>query len=103
MIKKIIISTIILYFLAMLETSFFVHFNILNWLPNTLLLYIIIFNILESPKKNGGIYISLIAGFFSDIFSSTFIGFNIIIFLIASLLVKFVLTRYVRIPFFEKT
>jgi rod shape-determining protein MreD len=103
MIKRILISTIILYFLSLLETSFFVHFNVFRWIPSTLLLYVVIFNVLESPKKNAGIYVSLIAGFLSDIFSSSFIGFNIIIFLAVSLLLKFVFNRYVRLPFFEKT
>jgi len=103
MIKKILISIIFLYFLVLLETSFFVHFNIFKWIPNTVLLYVIIFNIIESPKKYGGIYISFIAGFLLDIFSSNFIGFNIIIFLALSLFLKFVLKPYVRIPHFEKT
>lgn len=103
MIKKILISIIILYFLTLLQTSFFVQFNVLKWVPNTLLLYVIIFNIIENPKKYGGIYVSFIAGFLLDIFSSNFIGFHIIIFLAISLLLKFVFNRYVRISLFEKT
>ena len=103
MIKKILISIIIIYFLTLLETSFFVHFNIFRWIPNVILLYVIIFNIIESPKKYGGVYISIVAGFFVDIFSSNFIGYSIIIFLATSLLLKLIFNRYVRIPFFEKT
>lgn len=103
MTKRILISIIILYFLVLLETSFFIHFNIFKWIPTTLLLYTIIFNIIESPKKYGGIYISFIAGFLLDIFSSNFIGYNILLFLAVSLLLKFVFSRYVRIPFSEKT
>ncbi len=103
MIKKVLISIIILYFLALLETSFFVHFNLFKWIPNTLLLYIIIFNIFENPKKYGGIYASFIAGFFLDIFSSGFIGFHIIIYLAVALFLKFVFRHYVKVPSFEKT
>ena len=103
MIKKILISVIILYFLALLETSFFVHFNIFKWIPNTLLLYVIIFNILESPKRYKGIYISFAAGLLLDIFSSGFIGFYIAVCLIVSLFLKFLFSHYVKTPFIEKT
>lgn len=103
MIKKILISIIILYFLALLETSFFVHFNVFKWIPNILLIYVVIFNVIESPKKYGGSYVAVIAGFISDIFSSSFIGYNIIIFLATSLLLKFIFNRYVRVSLFEKT
>jgi len=103
MIKKVLISIIILYFLTLLETSFLVHFNVFKWIPNIILIYVVIFNIIENPKKYGGVYISFIAGLLLDIFSANFIGFHIIIFLIISLSLKLAFSRYVRIPFFEKT
>jgi rod shape-determining protein MreD len=102
MIKKIILSTIILYMLTLLETSFFVHFNIFLWVPSTVLIYVILFNIIEDPKKHGGIYVSFIAGLFSDIFSSHFIGFYILIFLAVSIFLKLIFNRYVRTPFSKK-
>ncbi len=103
MIKKILISIIIIYFLALLETSFLIHLNIFKWIPNVILLYAVIFNIIEDPKKYGGVYVAIIAGFFLDIFSSGFIGYNIIVFLAISLLLKLIFNRYVRIPFPKKT
>jgi len=37
-------------------------------------------------------------GFFLDVFSSQFIGFNIAIAIIIAILIKLVLKKYVRIP-----
>jgi len=102
MIKKILLSIILLYFLTLLETSFFAHFNFLKWFPYTIFLVIIVYNIIESSKKYFGIWLSVIGGFFLDIFSTSFIGFNILILLALSLFLKFLFRRYVRIPFFEK-
>jgi len=102
MIKKALILIIFLYFLVLLETSFFVHFGFFKWIPNTVFLFLIIFNILESPKKNLGLYLAAAGGLLTDIFSVGFIGFNALVFLTAALLLKFILRRYVRIPLFEK-
>ena len=102
MIKKLLILTVILYFLVILQTSFLVHFNVAGLTLNVVLYIIIIWNVLEDPKKCFGIYLSLIAGFFLDMFSVHFIGFNILILLIYSIFIKYIFKKYVRIPFFEK-
>jgi len=102
MIRKLLILTIILYLLVILQTSFLVHFNIAGLTLNIALFLVIIWNILEDPKKYLGIYLALIAGFFLDVFSSYFIGFNILIFLMLSLFIKYIFKKYVRIPFLEK-
>lgn len=103
MIKRGFILTIILYFLVLLETSFFVHFEIFRWIPNSVLVFLILYNILESSKKYLGLYLAVAGGLFMDIFSVKVIGFHVFLFLIISLSLKFIFKRYVRVPFFEET
>jgi rod shape-determining protein MreD len=99
MIKKLLISIILFYFLALIQASFMPHFAIYGIVFNILLLVIIILNIFESSENYLGLYDAIIAGFFLDIFSNSFIGFNILILLTIAVLLKFFFRRYVRIPF----
>lgn len=102
MIKKILILIFVLYFLIIFQTSFLVHFNVAGLTLNLATAFVIIWNFLESPKKKTGIILAFIGGFFLDIFSSHFIGFNVLILLTFSVFIKYFLKKYVRIPFFEK-
>jgi len=102
MFKKILISIIILYFLVLLQASFFVHFAIGGIFPNLILILIIIWNVFEKPRNELGLYMALSGGFFLDIFSSFFIGYNILISMVLVILIKLIFRRYVRVPFFEK-
>lgn len=102
MLKKLLISIIILYFLTLVQTSFLVHFIIWGMVPNLILLLVIVWNIFEKTENKIGLYNGIIGGFFLDIFSNCFIGFNILILLVIVLFIKFIFRRYVRIPFLEK-
>lgn len=98
---KVLFLTLFLYFLALVQTSFLVHFSIFNIVPNFIIIFIILWNLLESSKKTFGVFLAIIGGFFLDIFSSHSIGFNVLIMFLISLAVKFVVKKYVRIPFAE--
>lgn len=102
MYKKILISIIIFYFLALLQTSFLVHFSICGIVPNLILIVVILWNFFEKPKNYCGLYSAVIGGFFLDIFSNRFIGFYILILLALAIIIKLVLRKHVRIPFIEK-
>jgi len=95
---KAILSIILFYFLTLIQVSFMPHLAIYGIVFNLVLFVIVIWNILESSDKYFGLYQAIIAGFFLDIFSSHFIGYNIIILLLIAFLLKFFLKRYVRIP-----
>lgn len=90
------------FLLALLQTSFFVHFRVFGIMPNFLLLAVLIVNIFESPRDLTGIYLALFAGFLWDIFSSEFIGYHILVLVCVAVLIKFVLFQYVRIPTFKR-
>ena len=102
-ILKYPLIVIVIYLLVLFETSFFVHFNIPYISINILLVLTIIWNIFEETKKSTGILIAFTSGFFLDIFSSRFMGYNIIILLISAYFIKFIFRKYVRIPFVKET
>ncbi len=93
---KYILCLFLFYFLVLFQTSFLLaSFNLVFYT-------IIIWNLLEKKENNLGIFNALIAGFFLDVFSEKFIGFNILILVISALLIKQFIRSYVRIPFIEK-
>lgn len=100
--KKIFISLILFYFLALLQTSFLVHFNILGIVPNYILVSVILWNLFERAKDSAGLFNGLIGGFFLDIFSNRFMGFYILILGAVAIFIKLVFKKYVRIPFIER-
>ncbi len=102
MLKKILISIIVFYFLVLLQTSFLVHFTVFGAVPNIVLILVIAWNVLEKKRNYFGIANALIAGFFLDIFSNHFIGFYILILVGSAIFIKLIFKRYVRIPFVDK-
>lgn len=92
---------VFLYILTLFQTSFFIHFNIFNILPNLILISVILINLLERPQRSSGWWAAGSGGFFWDIFSTGFLGINffgfyILISLGISLFIKFVFKKYVR-------
>lgn len=102
MIKKILISIVVFYFLVLLQTSFLVHFNILGVVPNLALILAAFWNFFEKTKNYFGLYNAFLAGFFLDIFSQRPFGFYILILLTLAIFLKFFIRKYVQVPFIEK-
>ena len=96
---KYVLSIIVVYLIALFQTSFLVHFSIFGWIPNLLLLLVILWNIFEDPESKLGVHIAFISGFFLDVFSNRIIGFNILILVIVAIFLKLILNKYVRLPF----
>ena len=95
--KKILILIIFFYILALLQTSFLIHFNFFTITPNLILITVLLLNLLEEPRKNNGIFGAVISGFFWDIFSDRFIGFHILILVGLAILIKVILRNYLRL------
>ena len=84
-----IISILLFYFLAILQTSFFMYFNLFGALPNlvfTLFFLLIFFN--SKNQYLAAVFFGFFAGLFLDIFSIFPIGSSIILLTIVGLLVK---------------
>lgn len=95
MLKAILIPLVSFYFLVLLQNSFLVHFSIFGFLPNFILVSVIIISFLAPAL---GIYSALFGGFFLDIFSNNFIGFNVLMLFAMALFIKIILKKYVRSP-----
>lgn len=93
MFKKILILTLIFYFLALFQISFLIHLNFLNKIPSLILISIVLLNLFEKKEKNLGIISAFSGGFFWDIFSTTWVGFHIILLFLLAIFIKFILKK----------
>lgn len=86
---KTLIIIFLFYLLAVLQSSFFVRFNIMGAVPN---LVFILFFIIIFFKKNSSYYEimfwSIAAGFLLDVFSYSYFGVSIMLLLITGILLK---------------
>ena len=98
MIKRVLVTLAVFYLLALLQTSFFIHFRAWGIVPNFILILVALINVFEKPQKNTGMVAGFIGGFFLDVFSSNFIGFYTLILLALSFLVKIIFRKYVWSP-----
>jgi len=101
-VKRALIFALFLYILALLQTSFLVHFKVAEIFPNLVLIAVIILNFFEDSRKNSGIISAFLGGFFLDIFSNRPMGFYILILIALAIFIKFILKKYVRVPIIKK-
>jgi len=100
--KEFLIILLIFYILVLFQTSFLIHFNIKGFIPNLILIAIILINFFEEKDKIAGIYAAFIGGFFLDIFSEKSFGLYILISIVMAIFIKYVIKRHVRIPSFKR-
>jgi len=87
--KKLLIIFFIFYFFAILQNSFLTHFSLFGTTPN--LVFILFFLLTFFEKKDDSysiIFLALVAGFFSDIFSYTYLGPSIALFITIGFLLR---------------
>lgn len=89
---------LLLYVLALLQMSFFVHLFPSGLIPNFVMLGVLLISIFERAESEVSLGAALFGGFLVDIFSDGIIGFWASVLLLAALLVKIVLKDYVRFP-----
>jgi rod shape-determining protein MreD len=105
MIKKAIFLILGLYFLTLLQTSFFVSLFSPGIILNFVLILVAIINIFEKPENRFGIFAAFLGGFYLDVFSlnlAPFFGFYALISVVLSFFIKFILRKYVQIPLVKK-
>src|SRR3989338_1912966 len=91
---KILILAPIFYFLALLQSSFLPHFAVFGHVPD-LVFIAIVFSFFFLPSL--GWASAFWGGFFLDIFSSHFLGFNVTIALGLLFFIRYVMKKYVQI------
>jgi len=94
-VKKLLILIVLFYFLALLQSSFLIHFNLFGAVPN--LVFILFFMLVFFEKNKQPVqlesyysvaYTAIIAGIFLDFFSYTYLGPSTILFLAIGLILK---------------
>ena len=102
MIRRICIIFFLLYVFALLQMSFLVHLFPKGWIPNLVMLSVILLSVFERHDSQVSLAAALFGGVLLDVFSGGIIGFWPSILLLISLAIKFVLEEYVRIPIPKK-
>ena len=92
-ILKTVALAVIMYFWFIYESSYFVFWTFFSFL----LLFVVAINLLEEPKGRLGLFSAFLMGLLLDIYSAHIIGLYAISFLLISLLLKFILSKYVRV------
>ena len=94
---------LLLYALALLQMSFFVHFFPSGLIPNFIIATVLLASIFERSESHivsqGS---ALFGGLLIDIFSDGVIGLWAGILFVASILIKIILEDYVRLPIPKK-
>jgi rod shape-determining protein MreD len=84
-----IIIFFLFYLFALLQNSFFVHFNLFGAFPNLVFIFFFLLLFFDKKKSYFNVIIfSLFAGFFLDISSYSYFGESIILLLIIGVLSK---------------
>ena len=91
--KKGLVLILFFYLLALIQTSFLVHFNIEGQVPNLILIALVLLIFFEKPEEKFSFLGAGAGGFFLDIFSNVFLGTSII----ALLLMTFLFKKLVKI------
>ena len=84
------------FIISLVQVSFLPHFSIAGWVPNVVLLVLIVFISFASMKI--GIEAALAGGFFLDLYSHLPFGFWIIFSLLLFFALRYILRNYVRLP-----
>jgi len=92
--KKLLVIVLLFYVFALLQNSFFTHFNFFGTLPN--LIFILFFTLAFFNNSSQTFLFAIIAGFFLDIYAYTYICPSIILLLIIGFLLKKVQTLLIE-------
>jgi rod shape-determining protein MreD len=87
--QKTLVIIFLFYLFALLQNSFFTHFNLFGVTPNLVFILFFLIVFFEGENKNYQIiFFAVTAGFFLDIFSNTYLGPSIILLIIMGFLLK---------------
>lgn len=100
--KQILGVFVVLYVFALLQMSFFVHIFPSGFIPNLIILTVVLLSIFERNDSLASFAAALFGGFLMDIFSESIIGFWPFVLVLISLFIKRALQDYVRISIPQK-
>ncbi len=100
--KQMTMIFFVLFSFALLQISFLVYFFPRGFIPNFIVLAVLVVTIFEKQDSYAGIAAALFGGFLMDVFSTGIIGFWAFLLTFLSLLTKKILEEYVRLPIPKK-
>jgi rod shape-determining protein MreD len=86
---KPLIIIILFYFFAVLQNSFFAHFSLLGTAPKLVFIFflLLVFFVKNNDYRNI-FFFAVLAGFFLDVFSYSYIGISIVLLIFIGFLAK---------------
>lgn len=84
--------------LALIQFSIIGQLSIYQAFPNILLIYLVVLILNKRYKKS--IYFAVLSGIFYDIFSLSYPGIYLFMFVIIALLLNFIINRFISSPIF---
>jgi len=85
---KTLILVLFFYLLVLFQNSFLSHFSISGASLNLILISICLFSFFEESHKYSGLFLAIVAGFFLDVFSRSFLGISIFCLIIVYFFIK---------------
>jgi len=92
----------LLYAVALLQMSFFVHLFPQGLIPNFVVFAVVAAALFEKPESYASFAAALFGGLLLNVFSGGIIGVWSALLLLLTFGIKVVLENYVRIPIFQK-
>ncbi len=97
MVWRTVLLMIVFYFLALFQSSFFIHFAFFGFTLNLILILVILITLFFADLSFG-LASAVAGGFFWDVFSQQPFGWHVLILLASALFIHFVFKKYVRYP-----
>ena len=94
--KKILLFIAVFFMLSLLQISFLPHFSFAGWVPNVVMVSLVILASFAVPS--GGVAAALTGGFVLDLYSSFPFGSWVILSLVVFFAARYIFKNYVRIP-----
>jgi len=100
--RKIFFVVTLLYGIALLQMSFFVHMFPQGLIPNFIVFAVVAAALFEKPESYASFAAALFGGLLLNVFSEGIIGLWSGLLLLLTFAIKVILENYVRIPIFQK-
>jgi len=91
MLKKFLFFLLIFYVLALVQTSFFIRFNIFGQIPNLILAALFLIIVFDMGMAEIFPFEAILAGLFLDVFSYHFLGISILFLCLGSIFLQEIL------------
>jgi len=94
---KYIFLFLLVSMIAVLQSSVFALFPLWGLVPNYLIIFVILYLLLEKERSSEGVFVAGFSGLWFDVFASTPFGVYTLCFLVGAYVLKLTFNRYVGV------